>query len=529
MQPCAPDVVSVDASTRFGAQVALARWYATVAQGMARQFGVLLQGAADAYEATEAASAATLGAAGTVGLSFPAAACEAQAMLEAAGSPGAPPAGAGEVPAGPRDIARLIDGGRFGPGPQVWEAVAQSLRGESRRLEGAAEQLRAAISTVRQGWDSAAADAAAQRVSALQAWFEGHAAYVGGLAATATAHIGHFRTATSEIPEFAAVLNAEREVRAANTANVRSGGKLQPAVVQAQVKLSKLYVQSANGFKNYTFAAAGAASPHPPAPPPVLAPVPSNPVPRPGAGDGPVMSHKTDPARADAPLEPLHTGGGVGEDLQTAGPAWPPADVEQGVVDASQIPVLADTAGSVVPQVVPALIGGVVGGVGGALGGLAGAGTRAMQAMSPGPMMSGVGEQSGAPQQQGGGEPMHAPAPGGGGGEATDSPGGNEPGDTEPAGGQGPLGAPMGLASAPAAAAPMAAAPAVGALGESVPAAGAPMGAMMPPMMGGPRGGGGGVDDKQLYKQRQLQVTVPPNSEPVKGRREGRRAKDGAK
>lgn len=516
-------------STSFGAHLVLARWYTTVALGMARQFGVLLDAGADAYALTEAASAAMLGGAATAGtetIAVPAAVRQATAVLE----PAAPPAAPGQAPAAPRDIARLIDDGRTGTGPRTWRDVAESLRGEARRLEEAAEHLRGAVTALRQGWESAAADMAAQRMTALGAWFEEHAAYVGALASAATAHVEHFRTATTEIPPFAAVVDAERELRAANDANARSGGKLQPAVVRAQVKLSKLYTQSTTGFGNYTFAAAGASTPHPPAPPPGLAPAPADPVPRPGPGDGPVMSPMTDPAHT-APVEPTDAGGGVGEELHTPGPAWPPADVAPGALDPSQDPVLTDTAASVMPQVIPAVIGGVVGGAGGALGGLAGAGSRAMQALSPASMMSGLGEPSGgAPPQQGGGEPAAQPsAPSGGSDEATGSAGGSEPGDTEPAGGQGPLSAPTGLASAPTVAAPMSAPMPGAALSESATAAGAPTGAMMPPMMGGPRGGGSGVENSQLYKQRELQVTVPPNSEPVKGRREGRRSKDGAK
>jgi hypothetical protein len=61
---------------------------------------------------------------------------------------------------------------------------------------------------------------------------------------------------------------------------------------------------------------------------------------------------------------------------------------------------------------------------------------------------------------------------------------------------------------------------------------GAPMGGgMMSPMMGGPMGGAGGGGagseaERQLYAERRLRIETPANSEPVKGRRETRRARD---
>lgn len=46
------------------------------------------------------------------------------------------------------------------------------------------------------------------------------------------------------------------------------------------------------------------------------------------------------------------------------------------------------------------------------------------------------------------------------------------------------------------------------------------MGPMIPPMGG--RSAGSGPQNKQLYQERKLAVVAPPNSEPVKNRREGR-------
>jgi hypothetical protein len=55
---------------------------------------------------------------------------------------------------------------------------------------------------------------------------------------------------------------------------------------------------------------------------------------------------------------------------------------------------------------------------------------------------------------------------------------------------------------------------------------------MVPPMMpmggAGAGGGGAGGDDKRLYPERRLRVEAPGNAEPVKGRREARKGRNGA-
>ena len=126
---CAPDFVSVGASTRFSAQVDLARRYTAMANDIARQVGVLLDASATSYDTQEAASAARLGGQGLAAPAgaVPAGMPEAAAMLGGQGLA----APAGEVPAAPRDIARLIELGRGGPGPRAWEAVETNLRSDA--------------------------------------------------------------------------------------------------------------------------------------------------------------------------------------------------------------------------------------------------------------------------------------------------------------------------------------------------------------------------------------------------------------
>lgn len=521
VHPCAPDVVSVAASTQFGAHLALARQYTGVATRMAQQFGVLLEAGADAYDDQEAASAALLGATGLSGggVRLPPAVPDVASSLAGIQPPLAMPAG--EAPASARDIARLIDSGRTGPGLQSWQSVADSLRGESERLKRAADQLAGAIATARQGWDSTAADAAATQMRSLQTWFEVHAQYLSGLAAAANGHVAAFRTASAEIPHLSAVTAAERELRAASEANIRSNGRLQPAVARAQVQLSKLYTQAADGFKNYTFSA-GATSTSPPPAPPSWEPAQHADPAVPGPGEA-LVTHKAEAAPTDASQESVDAAHGAGEASLKPGTAWPPSALDPD----ADISVSMDSSGMTTP-ILPTMLGTAMGGVGGAVGGLSGLASSPMQAM-PASMMSGLGgPPGGAPQQGGGGSPAPPAAePAAGGPGAGPDAGGGEPGDTEPAGGQGSLSAPPVLASAPVEAAPMSA-PAASSATTPSPTAATPMGGMMPPMMGGAGRGGGGDGNKQLYKDRELKVTVPPNSEPVKGRREARGTKDGA-
>ena len=532
VEPCAPDFVSVGASTRFSVQVDLARRYTAMANEMARQLGVLLDASATAYDTQEAASAAMLGG---QGLPAPAGAVPA-GMAVPAGIPGAAAllggqglaAPAGEVPTAPRDIARLIEHGRGGPGPRAWEAVETSLRSDAGRLDKAVGQLGAAISKAEDGWVSGSADAATARMRALQTWYQAHATYVRGLAGYARAHVQNFRKATTDIPTFKAVVDGERELRVAQEANQRSRGTLKPAVVHAQVKLGQLYQASATGFTNYTIAEA-VPEPQVPTPPPGPLADSPNAIPATGPGDAPVGTRIPEPAPSSAPLAPVDQGPGVGETLTSSGPTWPPGAQDPAPPGDPLVHALPDTAAAAVPQVVPAIIGGVVGGVGGVLGGLAGAGQKALQGMqqAAAPMVSGTGQHPAGGGSPEGGEQQPSPPAESPSGGAVKSPsdGGSAAGDTEPAWEPGPLSAPTGAASAPAIAAPASAPSAAGTLPQTAaptPAIGA-MGPTMAPLMGAPRSGNSGDEHrKQLYQERKLKVVAPPNSEPVKGRREGR-------
>jgi hypothetical protein len=433
---------------------------------------------------------------------------------------------AGEVPTTPRDIARLIETGRGGAGRRAWQGVEQSLRCEAKQLDDTAEQLGAAINRTQDSWQSPSAQAATARMRALQTWYQGHAGYVRGLAEQAETHVDNFHQATTAIPTYKQVVDGERELQTAQQANQRSKGALKPAVVHAQVKLGKLYQASTTGFTSYTFAEA-APVPKDPTPPPVAPADTPTATPAAGSGDGPVATPKRQPSPKGAPLDPVQQGPGVSETLTSSGPTWPPGASDPAPPGTPLVDTVADTAGTAVPQLVPGIIGGVVGGIGGVVGGLTGAGEKALQSLeqAAAPAMSGLGQHPAGGGQPHGGEqspqspepqpPADMPAPGdlGGGGGL----------DTEPAGGAEPLSAPTPTAAAPAAAAPVSSPSAPIASETPAPAIGA-MGPMMPPMMG-PRTGSSGPDNKELYKERKLTVVAPPNSEPVKNRRESRRDK----
>lgn len=528
VRPCASDMVSVGASTRVTAQVVLARKYTAMANAMARQYGVKLDAGADTYDDQEALSAAGLGSGGPGAGAVPAGAAVPAGQVVPAdlvsGGVGAS-VPAGEVPASPRDMARLIETGRDGTGKQTWQALEESLRSEAKQLSDAADQLGAAISTTGEGWHAQSADAAMARMRALQSWYQGHAGYVQGLAEQANAHVQNFSQALSDVPPYREVVDAERELKAALQANARAGGAHRVAVVHAQVKVSKLYQASTTGYSSYSFKE-GATVPKVPVAPPRGPVAEERPVPSSGAGDGPVVPRHPQHSPTSAPVDPVQGGRGVGQEL-TSGPSWPPGAVDSGAPADPLAGVLPQTGGSLPAEVIPGVIGGVVGGLGGLVGGLTGAPQKALQGLeqAAAPMMSGLGQHppGGQPPQGGGEQSPQSPQPPSAGDLAAPGDlgaGGGGGGDMQPAGAASPLAGPTEVAAAPAAAAPVSAPSAPAPPEAPAPAVGA-MGPMMPPMRGA-GGEGAGPDNNQLYKDRKVKVVTPPNSEPVKNRREGR-------
>ncbi|WP_204815360.1 PPE domain-containing protein [Mycobacterium riyadhense] len=530
VQPSASDMVSVGTSTRFTAQLTLARKYTARANALARQFGVKLDASAAAYDDQEAHSAATLGsgAGGAVpaGRMVPAGQVVPTDLVSGAAGAGVP---AGEVPASPRDVARLIETGRGGAGKKTWEAVETSLRSEAKQLDAAADQLGQAIATVGDGWRAESADAATAQMRVLQTWYQGHARYVQALAEQAHTHVQNFSKALIDVPSYRDVVDAERELKAALQSNARSGGAYRSAVVHAQVKVSKLYQASTTGYSSYTFAEAVPEPKMPVAPPAPSTPDVAPAVPPASVGNGPVGPPQPQHSPKSTPLEPVQGGSGPGENL-TGGPTWPPGGAVEPAGPATPLTdALPATAGGLPSEVVPGIIGGVVGGLGGLLGGLAAAPQTALQGLkqAAGPMISGLGPhpQGGQPQHGGEESPQTSQPPAGDLSSPDDLGAGGGGGDTEPAGGGvGSLAPPTNVPAAPAAAAPAtAAAPTPAPTEAPAPAMGA-MGPMIPPARG--TGEGSRPDNKRLYQERKLKVVAPPNSEPVKNRREGRTKSD---
>lgn len=137
VQPSAADMVSVGASTRFTAQVTLARKYTAMANAMARQYGVKLDASAAAYDDQEATSAATLGHGGAgavvpAGYTRPAGHVVPADLVSGGMGTNLP---AGEAPASPRDVARLIETGRSGTGKKDLAGCGNqlALRGQGAR------------------------------------------------------------------------------------------------------------------------------------------------------------------------------------------------------------------------------------------------------------------------------------------------------------------------------------------------------------------------------------------------------------
>lgn len=423
------------------------------------------------------------------------------------------PASAGTTPTSGRDIATLIHGG---PGPEGLDAAATLLATHADQLDQAAERLRSARWQADASWDSGAAEAATTHLVGLESEYTDQAAQARELAQHATTQAANFRRAKSQIPTPEHFENLERGLRYASQANANPAnmGRYAPVVAKYQTELAAANSQAVNGFGSYTGGAA---------------PLAQMEIQRKVASTTPPSTGHPDPA-GSAP-EP---GKGDGDDLNTSGPGAPGGD-PSGNPAADLLGAPSGMASDMMSTVLPAVLGGVAGMAGGLLGALSGAGQKVQEAGSQlaGGLAQGASSAMGAMQSPGGGD---SDKPGGPGGDPLSDMGDGGGGDsgaggTEPASSvDGPLSAaPASAAAAPAAApatySPGASAPAVSAAGGAP--GGMPMGGAMmpPPMMGGRGGAGAGQGDPKLYPERKLKLETPPNSEPVRGRREQRAAR----
>lgn len=510
--PPAADATSVQFASQLRALIDELHGQTTTTHARSQAAAQRLNSSAAQYENQETASSAALGGTGDGGrvADLPSAAAPTAANI-------APiPASSGVIPTTGHEIATLMHGG---PGPTALDETAAALDSKASELDGSAAAIRAGRSRTRDAWQSEAADNADHHLTGLERSYSDQAQQARTLATHARSHADNFRQARAQIPKPEVFSDLERRLQAANRANAQPGsmGRFSGTIADLQGKLAAANQQAVQGFGQYTAAAGAhemtAAAPHLTDPQQPAGPAP---------GRKPVSGKD-----AGSELD--------GTDTDTAAPgdelAGDPAD-----------PALmggpADNASQMLQTVLPAVLGGVSGVAGGVLGAVSGAGQKLQE----------LGSQAAGGAAQGANSAltsaMSAAPPGGGNGsgsggapEMGDLGGGvgdgGLPGDTEPASSpSGPLSPPSTTAGATGA--PAAAAPATASTPStpSTPSTGgAPMaGGMVPPMMGAPMGGrgagGGSEDDRRLYPERRLHIEAPPNTEPVKGRREARKAKE---
>jgi hypothetical protein len=502
--PCAGDATSVQIAAHAAGQIG-ALGLATVAANLTTEAAAArLHGDADAYALQEASGATSLGDVAVSGgadaphLSAP----HLPPVRQLPGLPG------GITPTTGHEIAAVI---HSGPGPQGVLAVAVQLEGAAKDLDEAATSVSAAGAQAADSWASDAAVAAGERLLSLESDYTEQASQARALAHQLRTHADDFSRAKTQIPPPQRFADLEARLQAAYAANAHptSMGRYTQTITDLQYTLAAANNDAVSGYARYRQAAqiqAGTMDPH------------------------------ASPERGGSKPQAAPDGAGgtqdsanAGQDPQTRSPAEP---LTAAAADPGGAGGLGEVAGELIGTVLPAVLGGVSGAAGGLLGALNGAGQQLQQAGSQ--LAGGLAQGANAAMSYGLGEPK--PGDSGGGGqpqmpqpEGLDAGGGGpEPGDMEPAGtvgAAGPLSAPAGASAVPAAA-PATFSPAPSAT------TGAPGGmsggaAMMPPMMpmGGHPGGGAGEDDRRLYPERRVRIETPPNSEPVKGRREARRTR----
>ena len=510
--PCALDSTSVLVANVLGGLVSDLINDTVTANTIAAAAAGRLGDNADTYERQEAENARALadvggsvvGAAASVGRSQP-------ALIPPAARPA--PAMVGTTPTCGRDIAQLIHGG---PGPTGLENAAALLRTHASQLDQAADSIRSARRQIGASWSSGAADAAQRHLVTLEVSYAGHADHARILAQHASTQADNFRRATNQIPPPEAFDDLGRRLVAAVRANSApgSGGRFSGVVAKYTADLAAANTQAVNGFGGYT---SGAADVHAIRIRPKVATTTGTDT---GTGGRDAAPGGAAPASGDG-------GGQVVDTAGVGGAAGDPA--------ADLLGVPSGEVGEVMSTLLPAVLGGVAGVAGGLLGALSGAGQKLQQAGTQlvGGLAHGASSAMGAMQNPAG-EPTRPGEAGSGGDFAADvgsGDGGAAGGGTEPASSvDGALSAGPASAAAAPAAAPAMSSPGPSA-GNLAPAGGGgaavPMGgAVMPPsVMGGRGGGGAGDDDRKLYPERRLKVEIPPNSEPVRMRREQRVAR----
>lgn len=500
VSPCAADMTSVSIANALSTLVAELIAATAAANNTAAAAASRLGANATTYQDQERANATALQQGATTrGVTVPVAdgttgpvPVPAQPMLQ---GPGARP-GTG------KQIAALI---HQGPGPAGLDSAAALLDSHAAALDDAATAIRSGRSSSEHSWDSAAAGLAHGHLRVLEASYVDYARQARALSADARAQAENFRRARSAIASPAVFDDLERRLRAANAANSAPGsqGRYTAMVTKLQTELSAANQHAVQGFNAYSTDAQLNATHLPPAS--------AEPE---GADHGPGVVGGAEEKAAGLP------GDGAASESALGAPSQAPDELMQ--------------------TVLPAVLGAVAGAAGALLGALSGVGEKLQQTggQLAGGLLQGAGQAMSATsalqaQNTNGLDPAVDGLGGGDGWDGAgvgDAGGGSVPGDTEPASAPG---GPLSSAPASAAAAPAVAAPTYSSAGPaptvaSSPGVGMPMGAMMPPpMMGSGRGSPNGGDDRRLYPEKRLHLPTPPNSEPVKGRREARESRSG--
>ena len=492
LSPCAGDAVSVQAATGFAERVG-AVGLATAATNLSGDAAAArLHGDAEAYDAQDAAGGADLvrGAA-PAGTAAPAPDVRAPSLPGPPQLPGVP---AGAVPTTGREISALMHGG---PGPQGMLAAAAQLDTAATELDQAAAWMQGSDSAVSRGWESDAATAAQTYLSNLRSSYRSQAARARSLASQIRSHVEDFTRARAQIPPPAVFAELERRLQVAYAANAHPAmlGRFSAQIAELHQALGAANRDSVTGYSQYQR----------------TAPIEAASQPQPGTDT------------SDTAADPARPGG---EDTNDSGADFTAADAADPLLDPAAAP-----GGDLMQTVLPAVLGGVAAAAGGLLGALSGAGQQLQQAGSQ--LVGGLAQGANAAMTSAMNGKLNdaetgAPEPPGLNG-ADPAGTGPAPGDTEAASadpaGTGPLSAPA-AAPAVAAAAPATFSTSPGPLPSGANAA--PLGgAMMPPMMpmAGRPGGGEGADDRRLYPERRMRIETPPNTEPVKRRREARRTR----
>ena len=494
VSPAAADPVSMAVAQGFSARIAAIAAHSTAAGRLAAAWGTVLCADAAAYQDQDMINAAALRSPRTTA----GAVTDPPSPLQV--TVGAPPAPAFETAAPPsaaRIISELI---HTGPGAGSLYAAAGRLRKHAEQLTAIESQIRSAAGELVQNWKSDAGSAAAARIVELADWLADHTDRVAATADAVEAQGDTFALARAAIPHPGVFDDLDRRIRNAYGANAVTRGAYNPVLADLYHQQAAVNAQASIGYGHYTGAAAAHQSAEPLIPPPhtaVAAPSGSEQAGtrahgEPATGTDPAATTALDPG-----VDPLPDG---------------------------RLPPSLAQAGELVQEGVGAVAGAVAGSVGGLVGALGGGLNRALAGMSQagervlGNLAQGLSPEAPTTRAPSGaaGSPPGEPALAGG----LDG-GGDVP--TEPSSGAdtGPLTAPTGAADALAAAAkpaaPMSADPPVPAAG------GGGDGGYLPPLSGGARPGGVEPDrDLRLKPERRLKVDPPPNSEPVKGRREPR-------